>query len=132
MNGTAVLTLDSAMTEAFDKNGKRPKTVMVATVDEMYFQCAKALMRSRLWTSGDESERFPTAGQFTREVKQDFDAQSYDAGYPAYAQPRMWHGTFRTCSDSERANRMGGYSLMSLATRKPMILVRSFQSCPSR
>ena len=90
VNGTAALTSDSAMTEAFEKNGKRPKTVIVATIGEMYFQCAKALMRSRLWTSGDESQGLPTAGQFIREVKQDFDAESYDAGYPAYAEPRMW------------------------------------------
>jgi predicted pyridoxine 5'-phosphate oxidase superfamily flavin-nucleotide-binding protein len=90
VNGTAVLTSDSASTKSFEKNGKRPKTVIIATIGEMYFQCAKALMRSKLWTSGDESQALPTAGQFIREVKQDFDAESYDAGYPAYAEPRMW------------------------------------------
>lgn len=90
VNGTAVLTSESTITGAFDKNGKRPTTVIVVSLGEMYFQCAKALMRSKLWTSGDESADLPTAGQFIREVKQDFDAESYDAGYPAYAEPRMW------------------------------------------
>lgn len=90
VNGSAILTADSELTRRFDKKGKCPKTVIVATIDEMYFQCAKALMRSNLWRAGDESALVPTAGQFIREVKEDFDAESYDDGYAAYAKPRMW------------------------------------------
>ncbi len=90
VNGSAMLTADSDLTGRFDKKGKRPKTVIVATIDEMYFQCAKALMRSNLWQAGDESAAVPTAGQFIREVKGDFDAETYDAGYAAYAEPKMW------------------------------------------
>ena len=47
-------------------------------------------MRSKLWTSGDESARVPTAGQFLKEVEATFDAESYDADYPEYARDRMW------------------------------------------
>ena len=90
VNGKAVLTADPEVTSTFDKNGKQPKTVVVVTIDEMYFQCAKALMRSKLWLSPDESEAVPTAGEFLRERQEDFDAESYDKGYPEYAAPRMW------------------------------------------
>lgn len=90
VNGTAALTADHALTATFEKNGKRPRTVIVITIDAMYFQCAKALMRSALWKSGDESDRVPTAGQFIREFKEGFDACSYDSGYPSYAKDRMW------------------------------------------
>ena len=90
VNGTAVLTADDDLTERFEKNGKRSRTVIVITIDAMYFQCAKALMRSALWTSGDESDRVPTTGQFVKEFKDGFDAASYDAGYAAYAKDRMW------------------------------------------
>ncbi|MFN3236594.1 MAG: hypothetical protein ACE37D_05990, partial [Pseudomonadales bacterium] len=90
VNGTAILTNDAEVTESFEHNGKTPKTVIVVTVAEVYFQCAKALMRSKLWTSEDESKQVPTAGEFLKEVEQSFDATSYDEGYDEYAKSRMW------------------------------------------
>ncbi|MEM1245847.1 MAG: pyridoxamine 5'-phosphate oxidase family protein [Acidobacteriota bacterium] len=90
VNGRAVLTADAELKASFDKNGKQPKTVMVVSIEEMYFQCAKALMRSKLWQSEDESDAVPTAGEFQRERQADFDAESYDEAYPEYAAPRMW------------------------------------------
>ncbi|MFT4959836.1 MAG: PPOX class probable FMN-dependent enzyme [Paracoccaceae bacterium] len=90
VNGRAVLTADADITDQFEHNGKHPKTVIVITIGEMYFQCAKALMRSALWKSGDESGETPTAGQFIAEMKAGFDAGKYDADYPQYAKGRMW------------------------------------------
>lgn len=90
VNGTAALTADPTITSQFEQNEKNPKVVIVTTIGEMYFQCAKALMRSELWTSEDASASVPTAGQFLKEVQNDFDAESYDEGYPAYAQSKMW------------------------------------------
>jgi len=90
VNGKALLTADNDLTQAFEKNGKSPKTVIVITIDDMYFQCAKAIMRSALWRSGDESDRVPTAGQFVREIDEAFDATTYDSGYADYAKDRMW------------------------------------------
>lgn len=89
VNGTAVLTDDPAVTEAFEQSGKHPKSVIVITIDEMYFQCAKALMRSELWHA-DPVENLPTAGRFVKEQSAEFDAQSYDDGYADYAKGRMW------------------------------------------
>ena len=88
VNGTAVLTDDDALRDRFEKKGKRPATVVVITVRELYFQCAKAIMRSDLWNAPHSD--VPSAGQFVREVDQDFDAETYDATYPDYAKPRMW------------------------------------------
>lgn len=90
VNGTASLTADSEVTNSFEHNGKTPRTVIVVTVKEVYFQCAKALMRSRLWTADDESGLVPTAGQFLKEIEEGFDADSYDEGYADYAKERMW------------------------------------------
>ena len=90
INGTAVLTADPSVTTSFEQRGKHPRSVIVVTVGEMYFQCAKALMRSRLWLSGDESDGLPTAGQFIKERQNDFDAETYDREYPEAAIPRMW------------------------------------------
>lgn len=90
VNGTAVLTADEQVTRSFEHNGKSPRSVIVVSVAEVYFQCAKALMRSRLWVSGDESAEVPTAGDFLKEVESGFDARAYDDGYADYAKDRMW------------------------------------------
>ncbi len=90
VNGHGIVTADAAATGAFERDGRMPRTVIVVTVGEVYFQCAKAIMRSGLWTAGDESGGLPSAGDFLRESKEDFDGESYDAGYPAYAAERLW------------------------------------------
>lgn len=90
VNGKAALTADDEFTQQFEQRKKHPKTVIVITVDEIYFQCAKALMRSALWKSGDESAGLPTAGQFIREKQATFDAENYDSGYVESAKDRMW------------------------------------------
>lgn len=90
INGTGVLTADAAVCSQFEKAGKLPCTVIAVTVGELYFQCAKAIMRSGLWQRGDDSDGIPTAGQFVKEMQADFDAKTYDDTYPEYAQTRMW------------------------------------------
>ncbi|MCF2904755.1 pyridoxamine 5'-phosphate oxidase family protein [Octadecabacter sp. CECT 8868] len=89
VNGTAVLSDDPEVTGSFEQNGKHPKSVIVITVQEAYFQCAKAIMRSELWT-GEAAEGLPTAGQLIKEQQAEFDAQGYDDGYAEYAKGRMW------------------------------------------
>ncbi len=89
-NGRAVLTDDPAVVTTFTQAGRHPRTVMVFTLDEIYFQCAKALMRSRLWSRGDDTDGLPTAGDFLREQDDAFDAETYDSGYAEYAKSRMW------------------------------------------
>ncbi len=89
VNGSAFLTDDPQATEAFEQRGKHPKTVIVIKTEEVYFQCAKALMRSGLW-SRDDSEGLPTPGDFVKAVDADFDGAAYDSGYADYAKDRMW------------------------------------------
>ena len=89
VNGRAVLTDDPAVTRSFEQKGKHPKVVVVITVAEVYFQCAKALMRAGLWTR-DDSAGLPTAGQFIAEQDPGFDAAPYDLTYPDEAPKRMW------------------------------------------
>lgn len=69
VNGTAVIDDDIALRGAHMADGKMPATVLVVTVREAYLQCAKALMRSKLWA--DESriarDRLPTMGQMLKD-----------------------------------------------------------------
>jgi len=88
-NGTAIVTTDPTVIESFAKGSKQPRSVVVMTVQEVYFQCAKALMRSQLWTTEPVTD-LPSAGDFLKEQDGVFDAASYDQGYPEYAKSRMW------------------------------------------
>ncbi len=90
VNGTAILTADEALCQRFNQKGRNPATVIVVTITELYFQCAKAVMRSALWTSDDESIDLPSAGDFLKEVDEAFDGKAYDDEYPAYADKFMW------------------------------------------
>ena len=90
VNGMAKLSADPNVTESFEQNGKHPKSVIVITVNELYFQCAKAVMRSRLWDGDAASDDLPTAGDFLKEMVEDFDGESYDLTYADYAAGRMW------------------------------------------
>ena len=90
VNGTAKLTADASLCGSFDKAGKAPRSVVLIRTGEVYFQCAKAILRSRIWSGEDESGTVPSAGDLIREFKSGFDAASYDAGYADYAKPRFW------------------------------------------
>ncbi|OED50360.1 pyridoxamine 5'-phosphate oxidase family protein [Leisingera sp. S232] len=90
VNGSAVLTADQDARAVFERKSILPATVTVITVQELYFQCAKALMRSRLWETGAERPAVPTAGQFLKEQEAAFEAETYDEGYAEYAKTRMW------------------------------------------
>lgn len=90
VNGSAVLTADEAVTGTFRHGERSPRTVIVISVAEVYFQCAKALMRSDLWLSSSGDAAVPTAGEFLREVESGFDAEAYDEGYADYAKDKMW------------------------------------------
>lgn len=89
-NGTAVLTTDAELIQRFEREGKTPTTVIVFTIGELYFQCAKAIMRAQIWSGEDLSASVPTAGDFIKEVQAGFDGAAYDRGYADYAKPRMW------------------------------------------
>lgn len=90
VNGRGIVTAEKDILDSFAREGKTPATVIAVTIEEIYFQCAKAIMRSRLWSSGDESGGLPSAGAFLREAQEGFDAETYDAGYQARAQEQLW------------------------------------------
>lgn len=90
VNGSAVVSNDPELLASFEHKGKTPRTIVVITIGEVYFQCAKAVIRSALWTDTDRSAEVPTAGDLIREQDEGFDGESYDANYPAYAEGRLW------------------------------------------
>ena len=64
VNGRAAISINPALCESFAFAGKLPRSVIVVTVDRVYFQCAKAIVRSKLWDPATQIDRknLPTAG----------------------------------------------------------------------
>lgn len=86
VNGTAAVSVASALLERFAVDGKRPRSVVLVTVASVYFQCARAIIRSGLWEPSRHVDRatLPTAGQITAALDSEpFDAAGYDAELPA-------------------------------------------------
>ena len=91
VNGAARLTADATLCARFDRAGKQPRTVIVIRIAEVYSQCARALIRSALWTSGDQSAGLPSVGDMLREITEGrIDGKAYDADWPGWAAQTMW------------------------------------------
>ena len=70
INGRAKISTDPKLTESFVVNGKVPKCVLVVTVEKAYFQCTKAIIRSKLWDPASIVDRktLPTPGSILAEI----------------------------------------------------------------
>ncbi|APG84720.1 pyridoxine biosynthesis protein [Sinorhizobium americanum CCGM7] len=92
INGTAVVSVDPVLIGSFEVDGKHPRSVIVITINEIYFQCARALLRSQLWNPERfvEPASLPTPGALLKAAKADFDKDSYDRQWPGRAAKSMW------------------------------------------
>ena len=65
VNGTAWLTQDPARLAAFAQDARPARLVIEVTVQEAYLHCAKALMRSKLWSDAARVDRaaLPSMGR---------------------------------------------------------------------
>lgn len=98
VNGRAALTADPDLCASFAVEGKAPKVVIRIAVEAVYFQCARAVMRSRLWDPASRIERasLPSTGTLTtaaRDAKgrtDPFDAAAYDAALTERQKASLW------------------------------------------
>lgn len=90
VNGTAIVTVDPEAIALFSDKGRAPRSVIEIEIAEVYSQCARALMRSATWTSGDESGGLPTVGQMLTEIETGFDGDAYDVAWAPRAAKTMW------------------------------------------
>ncbi|WP_312943905.1 pyridoxamine 5'-phosphate oxidase family protein [Agrobacterium sp.] len=92
INGKGQVSIDPGLLESFVMDGKHPRTVLVVSIDEVYFQCARALMRSDLWNPEHfvDPATLPTPGTLLKAAKADFDKDTYDSTWAARAAVTMW------------------------------------------
>ena len=69
VNGTAVLTRDATVLAPLAAQGKVPLVGLVVNVEEAFFHCGKALIRSKIWDASRQVEkgRFPSLGRILAE-----------------------------------------------------------------
>ena len=85
INGRARIIVDDALARTFTVHEKGPQTLLEVTVDRVYYQCPKALIRSRLWSIDAHVPRsaLPTSGEILQAItKNAINATEYDQAYP--------------------------------------------------
>ena len=85
INGTAEITTDPDLCASFAMQGKPPKCVLTVTAERVYFQCPKALVRSRLWSKEAQisPSELPSTGEILQAITQGgIDGGAYDQAYP--------------------------------------------------
>lgn len=69
INGKVEIRDDEDLRRRFETAGKIPRTVLLVKVEEAYLHCAKAFMRSKLWSPESRIQRdaLPSIGQMIKD-----------------------------------------------------------------
>lgn len=80
IRGKAKISTDPELLAQFEVEGKLPLSVILVDIEAVYFQCARALKRSRFWDPEAQLDKkhIPSAGQMIKSAVEDFDADAYD------------------------------------------------------
>jgi uncharacterized protein len=57
VKGTARVSVNDNLLRQFEVQGRAPRSVLVIHVESVYFQCARAILRSRLWEDAARVDR---------------------------------------------------------------------------
>ena len=93
VNGKAVVSTDPALLESFVVERKSPRSVLVIAVEAVYFQCARAIVRSDLWNPEKrvDPKTLPTPGKILATLSENrVGGESYDREWPGRAARTMW------------------------------------------
>ena len=93
VNGRAEVSVAVELLERFAVKGKPPRSVIIIHIEEIYFQCARAVMRAGLWDTENwpDISALPSAGQILKaQTAGEIDAVVYDKEWPDRAKKSMW------------------------------------------
>ncbi len=93
VNGQAHLSVDPDRLQSFAVDGKAPRSVLVMTVEAIYFQCARAIVRSDLWNPAKhvDPKSLPAPGQILASLSDDkVGGQAYDDAWQDRAEKTLW------------------------------------------
>lgn len=86
VNGRAEISIDPDLLRSFAVDGKPPKCVLIIHVESVFFQCARAILRSQLWLPREPGQgpALPSAGQVLAALTHaQIDGDKYDQELPA-------------------------------------------------
>jgi len=93
LNGRAQISIDPALLQRFAVDGKAPRSVMVITVEQLFFQCARAVVRADLWNPEKhlDPKSLPSAGQILAAMSENrVGGEAYDQEWPERARKSLW------------------------------------------
>ena len=92
VNGRGSLTREAKLLAPLAVRGKAPKAGVVVAVEEVYFHCGKALIRSRLWDPAARvaRESFPTMGAIVADQVAGLDAGEIEHHYQTGLKERLY------------------------------------------
>lgn len=93
VNGRAQVSVDPQLLASLAMQGKAPRTAIIIAIDEVYFQCARAIVRSDLWNPDKRADpmTLPTPGQILAEMSDNrVGGDEYDREWPERARQTMW------------------------------------------
>jgi hypothetical protein len=93
VNGRARISADADVMRSFAVDGKAPRTVIVIAVEAVYFQCARALVRSGLWSAQSHVDpaTLPTPGTILAKMSENrIGGEEYDNSWSERAKATMW------------------------------------------
>ena len=86
VSGTATITVEPSLLRRLSMEDKPPLCVVVVKVESVFFQCARAMQRSKLWTTPPDNTRraVPTAGTMLAALTDSsVGGDAYDSELPA-------------------------------------------------
>jgi predicted pyridoxine 5'-phosphate oxidase superfamily flavin-nucleotide-binding protein len=93
VNGRAHVDTDESLCASFAVDGKTPRSVIVMTTEAVYFQCARAIVRSDLWNPDRhvDPRSLPSPGSILAARSADrVGGEEYDRAWPERARASMW------------------------------------------
>lgn len=93
VNGQARICIEPDVLASFEVDGKAPRSAIVIAVEAVYFQCARALVRSRLWSAEAhvDPESLPTPGTILARMSDNrIGGDAYDSAWWDRAKATMW------------------------------------------
>ena len=93
VNGWAHLATDSGILASFAVDDREPRCVIVIAVEAVYFQCARAIVRSSLWAPEKHADTtaLPTPGEILAELSCGrVGGDAYDATWAGRAKRTLW------------------------------------------
>jgi PPOX class probable FMN-dependent enzyme len=93
VNGRAEISAAPDLLASFAVDGAAPRTAIVITVETAYFQCARAIVRSKLWDPSQhvDPRSIPTPGSILAALSAgEVGGKSYDDAWPLRAAQSLW------------------------------------------